>query len=266
MILFPPAKINLGLKVLKKRSDGYHEIETCMLAIPVTDVLELTRSAEFIFKQTGIKVDGDPESNLCVKAFRLFQKRYHIPNAYIHLRKQLPMGAGLGGGSADASYVLRGLNSLFDVGLSDDQLRELALELGSDCPFFIADSVQIARGTGGTLCDFDLDLSGYYLKVINPAIHVGTKEAYAGIVFSDASQSIESILQRPIEMWKDQLKNDFEAHIFDHHPVIGKLKDQLYADEGAVYAAMTGSGSTVFGIFEKKPELTTNYFEQILEL
>jgi 4-diphosphocytidyl-2-C-methyl-D-erythritol kinase len=146
MILFPPAKINLGLKVLKKRSDGYHEIETCMLAIRLTDVLEITPSVDFEFKQSGTRVDGDQESNLCVKAFRLFQKNFDIPNAYIHLRKQLPMGAGLGGGSADASYVLRGLNSLFNVGLSDDQLRDMASELGSDCPFFISDKPQIGKG------------------------------------------------------------------------------------------------------------------------
>ena len=265
MILFPPAKINLGLKVLKKRSDGFHEIETCMLAIPLTDVLEITPSAEFVFKQTGIKVDGDQESNLCVKAFRLFHKRYDTPNACIHLRKQLPMGAGLGGGSADASYVLRGLNSLFKLDLTDAQLREMASELGSDCPFFISDSAQIGRGRGEVLSDFNLDLSGYYVKIINPEIHVGTKEAYAGIVFSDSDESIEATLELPVEMWKNQLKNDFETHIIDHHPIIGELKNQLY-EEGAVYASMSGSGSTVYGIFANKPEASTDFFEQILKL
>lgn len=265
MILFPPAKINLGLKVLKKRSDGYHEIVTCMLTIPLTDVLEITPSSEFIFKQTGIKVDGNQESNLCVKAFRLLQKHFDVPNAYIHLRKQLPMGAGLGGGSADASYVLRGLNTVFNLGLTDNQLRDFAAELGSDCPFFISDSIQIGRGRGEELSEFELDLSGYYLKIINPDIHVGTKEAYSGIVFSDDSGLIEDILARPVEMWKGRLKNDFETHIFEHHPVIGELKSQLY-DEGAIYASMSGSGSTVYGIFEKKPGINTRYFERILKL
>lgn len=265
MILFPPAKINLGLKVLKKRSDGYHEIETCMLAIPMTDVLELVSSDTFAFEQTGLTVDGDPESNLCVRAFRMFQERYKIPNAYIHLRKEIPMGAGLGGGSADASYVLRGLNTLFNVGLTDDELREMAAELGSDCPFFISDSAQIGRSRGEVLSDFTIDLSGYFLKIINPAIHVGTKEAYAGVVFSEDDKQLEEILSQPIETWKDALKNNFETHIFEHHSVIGELKDQLYS-EGAVYASMSGSGSTVFGIFSSKPEKSTDYFEQILVL
>ncbi|MDG1332029.1 MAG: 4-(cytidine 5'-diphospho)-2-C-methyl-D-erythritol kinase [Crocinitomicaceae bacterium] len=265
MILFPPAKINLGLKVLKKRSDGYHEIDTCMMAIPLTDVLEIIPSETFIFKQTGITIDGDQESNLCVKAFRIFQERYDIPNAYIHLRKQLPMGAGLGGGSADASYVLKGLNAIFEKSLTDDQLRDMATELGSDCPFFISDAVQLGRGRGTELSDFDLDLNAYYLKVINPEIHVGTQEAYAGISFSDDSNGVEEVLQRPIANWKELLKNDFEPSIFKRYPVIEELKNQLYA-EGAIYASMSGSGSTLYGIFEQKPEITTDYFEKVLEL
>lgn len=265
MILFPPAKINLGLKVLKKRSDGFHEIETCMLAIPITDVLEILPSVEFIFKQTGIEVHGDQESNLCVKAFRMLQTRHGIPNARIHLRKQLPMGAGLGGGSADASYVLRGLNAVFNVGLSDDQLREMAAELGSDCPFFISDSAQIGRGRGEVLTDFSLTLNGYYLKIINPGIHVSTKEAFAGIIFSEDANSVDAILKRPIEDWKGLLKNDFETSIFAQFPLIGELKEQLYA-EGAVYASMSGSGSTVYGIFEEKPAISTSYFERVVNL
>ncbi len=265
MILFPPAKINLGLKVLKKRSDGYHEIETCMLAIPFTDVLEIVPSVDFVFKQTGIVIDGDQESNLCVMAFRVFQKNYDIPNAYIHLRKQLPMGAGLGGGSADASFVLRGLNNLFGAGLTDDQLREMASELGSDCPFFISDKAQIGKGTGTNLNSVDLDLKGYYIKVINPGIHIGTKEAYSGIVFSDDEESIESTLLRPIEEWKGRLKNSFETHIFEKYPLIDELKNQFYS-EGAIYASMSGSGSTVFGIFKSEPEISTNYFERIAQL
>jgi 4-diphosphocytidyl-2-C-methyl-D-erythritol kinase len=264
MILFPPAKINLGLKVLKKRDDGYHEIDTCMVAIPITDVLEIIPSDIFTFKQTGLTIDGDQESNLCVKAFRIFQERYQIPNAYIHLRKQLPMGAGLGGGSADASYVLKGLNAIFDVGLTDDQLRDMASQLGSDCPFFISDSIQLGRGRGTDLTPFDLDLSGFFLKVINPEIHVGTQEAYAGITFSDESNGVEEVLQRPISEWKQLLKNDFEPSIFKRYPLIEELKHQLYS-EGAVYASMSGSGSTVFGIFENRPEITTNYFERVLE-
>jgi len=265
MILFPPAKINLGLKVLKKRNDGYHEIDTCMMAIPITDVLEIVGAETFEFKQTGLTIDGDQESNLCVKAFRIFQERYNTPNAYIHLRKQLPMGAGLGGGSADASYVLRGLNELFEVGLSEDQLREMAAELGSDCPFFISDGVQLGRGRGTELTPFDLDLGGYFLKLINPEVHVGTSEAYAGITFSDDENGVEEVLQKPIAEWRDLLKNDFEPSIFERYPVIAGLKAQLYT-EGAAYASMSGSGSTVFGIFEEVPAVTTDYFEKVLKL
>ena len=265
MILFPPAKINLGLKVLKKRDDGYHEIDTCMLAIPLTDVLEIVPAEEFSFKQTGLTIAGDFESNLCVKAVRIFQERFGIPNAYLHLRKQIPMGAGLGGGSADASFVLRGLNQLFEVGLNDDQLREMAAELGSDCPFFISDEVQLGRGRGTELTPFELDLSGYFVKVINPEIHVGTAEAYAGITFSDDKNGVEEVLQQPISQWKQLLKNDFEPSIFERYPLIENLKKQLYS-EGAVYASMSGSGSTVFGIFGNRPIITTGYFERILEL
>ncbi len=265
MILFPPAKINLGLKVLKKRTDGFHEIESCMLAIPLTDVLEILRAEQFNFVQTGISVEGDQESNLCVRAFRLFQKHYAIPNVYIHLRKEIPMGAGLGGGSADASYVLLGLNELFEVGASDDELRSLAAELGSDCPFFIINKAQIAKGRGEILSEIELDVKGYYLKLINPEIHVGTKEAYAGVVFSEDEIGVAEILSRPIDEWKKTLKNEFERSIFPIHPIIGDLKTQLYS-EGAIYASMSGSGSTVFGIFRGKPTRSTQYFERILEL
>lgn len=265
MLLFPPAKINLGLKVLKKRSDGYHEIETCMLAIPMTDALEILPSDDFEFHQTGLTVDGDQESNLCVKAFRLFQERHQIPNAYIHLRKQLPMGAGLGGGSADASYVLRGLNELFDCQLPDEELRNMASQLGSDCPFFVSDEAQIGRGTGTDLSPFQIDLEGYYLKVINPGIHIGTKEAYSGIHFSESTSPLAEVLQLPITEWKEHLHNDFETHIFESHPEIAELKEQMYS-EGAIYASMTGSGSTVFGIFEERPEITTELYEQVMKI
>jgi 4-diphosphocytidyl-2-C-methyl-D-erythritol kinase len=265
MILFPPAKINLGLKVLSKRADGYHEIESCMLAIPLTDVLEVLPAADFGFQQSGILVDVPDEHNLCVKAFRLFQERYAIGNVWIHLRKQLPMGAGLGGGSADATYVLLALNRLFETQLTDDTLRSLAAELGSDCPFFVSKSAQIARGRGEILSKLDLNLTGWYLKIINPGIHIGTKEAYDGVHFSTELRPLEALLAEPVEGWKDVIKNDFETSIFEHHPLIASLKSELYA-EGAVYASMSGSGSTVFGIFEEKPIRTTNYLEKILAL
>ena len=267
MIFFPPAKINLGLYVHGKRVDMYHEIESCMVTIPFTDILEIIPATEFEFKQTGLIVDTDPASNLCVKAFRLMQSCFGIPNVYMHLRKQIPMGAGLGGGSADAAYVIRALIELFSINCTEEQQLELAGQLGSDCPFFIKKSPQIASGRGEILTPSSVSLAGYWLKLINPGIHVGTKEAYAGIQFVDHDRpSIESILRRPIHEWKDFLVNDFERSIFPIFPVIQELKEQMY-HEGAVYAAMSGSGSTVFGLFENKPESITskqpNYIEKI---
>jgi 4-diphosphocytidyl-2-C-methyl-D-erythritol kinase len=255
MIIFPPAKVNLGLNVLFKREDGYHELDTCMIPIPFTDVLEILPSESFEFKQTGLTIDGDPEKNLCVKAYRLMQEKFGCPPAYIHLRKIIPMGAGLGGGSADASYVLKGLRDLFGLPCSDPMLEELAAELGSDCPFFIANRAQIAKGRGEVLSSCALDLKGFYIKLINPGIHVGTAEAYEGIEFSPENREVREVVEGPISSWKDLLKNDFEKTVFKKHSVLQDIKDQLYA-EGAVYAAMSGSGSTMYGIFDNRPEIS----------
>lgn len=267
MILFPPAKINLGLNVLYKRDDGYHEIESCMIAIPFYDVLEIIPAEVFSFQQTGKTVACDQEDNLCVKAYRLLASNYSLPNnVAIHLRKEIPMGAGLGGGSADASYVVRGLVALFNLGISEDDQRELVAQLGSDCPFFISEKPQIATGRGEILQPINVNLSAYFLKIINPGIHIGTKEAYDGIQFSDNSISISAILAQPIEHWKAQLKNDFERTVFKNHPTLAQIKASLY-EEGAIYAAMSGSGSTLFGIFKEEPKLTfshENYLECIM--
>ena len=266
MIIFPPAKVNLGLNVLFKREDGFHELDTCMVPIPFTDVLEILPAMGFEFRQTGLVIDGDQEKNLCVKAFRLMQEKYSRPPAYIHLRKIIPMGAGLGGGSADAAYVLKGLRDLFSLPCSDLKLEELAAELGSDCPFFVANKPQIARGRGEILSPCETNLSGHYIKLINPGIHVGTAEAYAGIEFSIKNMSVKEIVEGPIDSWKELLTNDFETTVFRNHPVLKEIKDQLYL-EGAVYAAMSGSGSTMFGIFDREPSLSfgnqPNYLEII---
>jgi 4-diphosphocytidyl-2-C-methyl-D-erythritol kinase len=266
MILFPPAKINLGLRVLFKRSDNYHEIDTCMVPIPFYDVLELLPSDEFKFIQTGLTVDGDPEQNLCVKAFRLMEKHFQVPNVYMHLRKEIPMGAGLGGGSADAAYVLRGLRDLFVPALGNDKLEELAAQLGSDCPLFIEDSARMASGRGEVLSAVELDLKGYYLKIVNPGIHIGTAEAYSGIEFPKEPESVRSVVSAPVQEWKDRLFNDFEVSAFKRHPELSEIKEKLYA-EGAIYAAMSGSGSTMFGIYEQEPARTfssSNFLEKIL--
>ncbi len=254
MIFYPPAKINLGLHVLHKRDDGYHEIETCMVTIPWFDILEITFSETFEFVQSGNVIPSSLEDNLCFKAYNALKSKYLIPNLRIHLRKQLPMGAGLGGGSADAAYVLKGINELCGFNISNDELRNIAAALGSDCPFFIENEPQLAKGRGELLSSLSLDLSGYWIKVINPGIHVSTKDAYDGVLLSnELKQSISAILEKDISLWKSELKNDFEKSVFKIHPQLENLKDELYG-EGAVYAAMSGSGSTIFGIYNHQPK------------
>jgi 4-diphosphocytidyl-2-C-methyl-D-erythritol kinase len=192
------------------------------------------------------------------------KERYSLPPVYIHLRKEIPMGAGMGGGSADAAYVLKGLNDLFELAVSDEELEHMAGLLGSDCPFFIKAEPQIAKGRGEILTSCALTLNGYFLKIVNPGIHIGTREAYAGIQFGELTKSIKEIVEGPITDWKDELKNDFETHIFKMHPSLLTLKNQLY-NEGAVYAAMSGSGSTMFGIFKDEPSLTFSSTEGFVE-
>lgn len=264
MILFPPAKINLGLNVLRKREDGYHEIETCMVAIPLFDVLEMIPSDTFKFSQSGLKIDSDSSNNLCVRAYNLLNREFNIPGVYIHLLKNIPMGAGLGGGSADATYVLKGLNKLFELGLNDKKLREYAAQLGSDCPFFVNDIPQIAKGRGEVLEPFNIDLSGFYLKIVNPGIHIGTDEAYANVNFYQPQRDLGNLLSEPMAKWKSTVMNSFEDSVFSNHPQIQHLKQQMY-DEGAVYSSMSGSGSTVFGIFSAEPSAQGEGFVRVLK-
>ncbi len=269
MILFPPAKINLGLNVLFKRIDGYHELDTCMLPIPFTDVLELLPSKEFSFTQTGNALPGLLEYNLCVKAYKLMVDKFDIQPLYIHLRKEIPSGAGLGGGSADAAFVIKGINDLYQLNCSIEQLQNLASTLGSDCPFFINNQAQIAKGRGEILSSCNLNLAGYYLKIINPGIHIGTKEAYDGIVFNENNLSVKEIVEGPVLSWRDNLKNDFETTAFSNYPVLEGIHKQLYS-EGAIYASMSGSGSTMYGIFWDEPKLSylenKDYLELIVRL
>lgn len=253
MIIFPQAKINLGLHVLKKREDSYHEVETCMYSIPLFDILEILPADDFSFLQTGLAVDGDVESNLCVKAFRLIQNEFGIPNIYMHLRKQIPMGAGLGGGSSDAAHVINGLNQLFSLSITQSKKEELAAQLGSDCPFFIEGSPKLATGRGEKLEEIAVDLKGKYLQLIYPDIHVGTAEAYAGVNFYHGTNSVSDIIALPITEWQIQLENSFEKSIFLKHPIMLEIQKKLISN-GACYAAMSGSGSTLFGIFENEPE------------
>lgn len=265
MILFPPAKINLGLHILFKRNDGFHELETAMTPIPFTDILEILPSNKFEFKQTGLPIPGNTENNLCVRAYYLMKEKYAIAPIYIHLKKIIPMGGGLGGGSADAAYVLTGINTLFNLNLSNSILEDLASQLGSDCPFFIQDIAQLAKGRGEKLSTITINLKGYYLKLVNISIHVGTKEAYDGAAFSSSKKSITEIVNLPISQWKNELTNDFEKTVFSIHPKLAELKESLYK-EGAIYAAMSGSGSTLFGIYEIEPSKAFSDQPNVMEL
>lgn len=260
MILFPPAKINLGLNVLKKRDDGYHAIKSCMVEIPLHDVLEILPSDTFTFEQTGRTIDGNDDDNLCVRAYRLMEAKYSVPPVYMHLRKIIPMGAGLGGGSADATYVILGLNKLFELNLSDEIMEKLASELGSDCAFFVKGGVQMSEGRGEILTPLDADLKGLYLKLNYPELHIGTGEAYSHVSFDPDCEGYDGISNHDFS----GLKNSFESYAFEKHPKIQSIRDG-YLKEGAFYAAMSGSGSSVFGIFKEKPEETENPNEWVLE-
>lgn len=253
MITFPNAKINLGLNIVSKREDGYHNIESCFYPIPWHDSLEVIEAASFAFHSYGLDIPGNTSSNLCVKAYELIKKDHDIPPVEIHLLKNIPMGAGLGGGSADGAFTLKTLNELFKLNLTSSQLEAYALQLGSDCPFFIKNEPVLAKGRGEQLEAIDSGLSGYYLAIHNPDIHVSTKEAYAGVTPQAPSKSIEEIIQSPIQEWKGQLVNDFESSIFPNHAEIEQLKNGMY-EAGAIYASMTGSGSTVFGLFKRNVE------------
>lgn len=225
-----------------------------MIAIPFFDILEIIPQESFEFKQSGIPIDGNMIDNLCVKAFQLVKNKYNIGNVYLHLRKQIPIGAGLGGGSADAAYTIKGLNELFNLGLTVDKQKELASEIGSDCPFFIENAPQIARGRGELLEPIELNLKGYYLIVAKPPLHISTQQAYSNVKISGDNGKLITDLNRPIEEWKNYIKNDFEQHVFQLHPSIGELKSQFY-EAGAIYASMSGSGSAVYGIFNQQPNL-----------
>ena len=252
MITFPNAKLNLGLNILRKREDGYHDLESFFIPYAgLRDVLETVPSDETEMHLYGIAIEGDPMDNLCVKAWNLMHRRYGIPPAAIHLWKGIPSGAGLGGGSADAAFALAMFNEMFLLRLQTDELAEMAAELGSDCPFFIYNRPMLASGRGEILKPLPgPDLSGYRIEVVKPDVFVSTREAYAGVRPHQPAEALEEVLKRPVGQWRGALVNDFEESIFPAHPEIAAAKEAFYA-KGAVYAAMSGSGSAVFGIFRK---------------
>lgn len=251
MVVFPNAKINIGLNILSKRDDGYHDIESCFYPIPFCDVLEIVPSDNLGFTSTGIEIPGDADSNLCLKAYQLLKEDFDMPPVKIHLHKVIPIGAGLGGGSADATFTLKALNQMFKLNLTDDKLEKYASQLGSDCPFFVQNKPVIAKGTGNIFEPIDINLKGMYLQLIYPDIHISTKQAYAGVVPNDDDQNLSIDLGKNISDWKTTIKNDFETSVFNQFSEVEKVKNDFY-QYGALYASMTGSGSAVFGIFEKE--------------
>ena len=246
MLLYPNAKINLGLNVVRKRSDGYHDIETLFYPVmQCRDILEIVPSDELRMMVLNREIEGE---NLCEKAWRLMHGRFGIPPVEILLYKQIPMGAGLGGGSADAAFTLAGLDQLFGLGLPKEELAGLAAQLGSDCAFFIYNRPMLARGRGEILTPFDLSLEGHSLRLFPQEVFVSTREAYAGITPREPERRIESVVKRPVSEWKGLLVNDFEETVFARHPELAAAKQALY-DDGALYAAMSGSGSALFAIY-----------------
>ncbi|MEQ1624917.1 MAG: 4-(cytidine 5'-diphospho)-2-C-methyl-D-erythritol kinase [Sediminibacterium sp.] len=255
MVLFPNCKINLGLHITRKREDGYHDLETVFYPIGIKDVLEIIQAPNptqpFRFSSTGLAIQGNPTDNLCAKAYQLLKKDFpQMPPIQMHLHKQIPMGAGLGGGSADGSFALKLLNQLFHLDISEDQLIQYALELGSDCPFFIINQACLGKGRGEILERLTLDLSQYQFLIVNPGIHIGTGWAFSQIKPKPVEHALISLINQPIAIWKDHLINDFEAPVMAAYPAIAQIKNALY-QAGALYASMSGSGSTLYGIFEK---------------
>ena len=262
MLSFPNCKINLGLHVISKRSDGYHNLETIFFPVAQQDALEIIAADQLSFKATGLSISGKDEDNLCLKAYQLLKSKFpQLPAVSIHLHKTIPMGAGLGGGSADGAFMLTLLNKKFNLELTQQQLIAYALQLGSDCPFFIINKPCFAEGRGEILSPINLSLSAYSICLVNPGIHVSTGEAFAKIQPKQPKKSILEIIQQPVNTWKDELINDFEKPVFEHYPTIAAIKQKLY-EAGAVYASMTGSGSTVFALFEKETVAHFNFPEE----
>lgn len=264
MIVYPHSKINLGLHVIRKRDDGFHELETVLYPLDLCDALEIIPAPDgkTEFTSTGVPIPGETNDNLCVKAWMLLHSDHYLPHVKIHLHKKIPVGAGLGGGSSDAAFSLKVFNDLFNLKLSDEKLQLYAQKLGSDCSFFLGNSPAFATGKGEILTPYPFLLKGYSLVLVKPDVHVSTADAYAGITPKQPENPLKEILSLPPEKWKDLLINDFEETIFRKSPEPAEIKFHLY-DMGAVYACMSGSGSSVFGIFRgKPPENTKERFAQ----
>lgn len=259
MLVFPNAKINIGLNIVEKRPDGFHNIESCFYPIGWSDALEITAAEAFSFETDGISIPGNNADNLCKKAYDILAGDYELHPVKMHLLKAIPIGAGLGGGSSDAAFAIKALNDFFKLDISYEKQLDYARRLGSDCAFFILNKPAYCFQKGDCFEDIDLKLAGKWIVLVNPGIHISTIEAYAGIKPEAAKTNLRDDLKEPVAGWATRIKNDFEATLFPKYPLLKEIKQRLY-DDGAGYASMSGSGSTVYGIFDQQKNLN-DYFK-----
>ncbi len=254
MLIFPNAKINLGLNIVSRRDDGFHNIQTVLYPVEIKEALEIVEADQLLFTSSGIRVPGDPNENLCLKAYHLLSKDVELPPVHIHLHKQIPIGAGLGGGSADGAFCIKLLNQKFNLGFSVDLMQGYARQLGSDCAFFIENRPVIASAKGDVFKSIQLNLKNFFIVLVMPPIHVSTADAYRNVNSGLPEFNLQELENLNIEKWKSHLINDFEQPVFKAYPQIKLLKELLY-QSGAIYASMSGSGASVFGIFKEEIRL-----------
>jgi len=266
MVVFPNAKINIGLNIIEKRLDGYHNIESCFYPIPFTDALEVIESKELSFSSSGLEIPGIGNDNLCLKAYQLLKQKHELPPVAIHLHKNIPIGAGLGGGSADGAFMIKLLNEKFNLEISLKEQEKLADQLGSDCPFFIRNEAVYVEGKGDVFSPINFSLKGKFLVLVLPNIHVSTAEAYQGIIPTKASKKLKKVLESThIKAYQGAVENGFEKSVFGQHPTLAQLKKELLA-QGAVYASMSGSGASLFGVFKKEPNFKSSHPFKVFQL
>lgn len=258
MLTFPTSKINIGLQITEKRSDGYHNLLSCFYPVGWGDVLELIPAETFTFSSSGLLIPGNLSQNLCVKAYNLLKADFDLPPVNIHLHKLVPIGAGLGGGSADAAFTLKLLNERFLLNLNSSQLEDYARQLGSDCAFFVQNKPMYCREKGDVFDEITVGIAGYTIVLVYPNLAISTAEAYAGVQPRLPETPLWKLLQLPVEEWRNWVHNDFEDSLFPRYPVLQEVKEKLY-NLGAVYASMSGSGSTIYGIFSSAPAITNQF-------
>jgi len=263
MIGFPNAKINIGLRITGKLTSGYHEIKSLMFPVKFCDILEFIPSGNDSLKTTGIGIPGDPNDNILWKVLTALRKRFEVPPLKIHLHKNVPTGAGLGGGSSDASFFMNMLNDAFHLNLSFEERENMVAAIGSDCPFFIRNTPAMISGTGTTVKHFEINLDNMFIGIAFPGFRISTPEAYANVTVKREKIPLDVLLQKDISTWKDNVLNDFEESLFPKHDELRDIKDCFYKN-GAVYASLSGSGSAVFGLFDEQPDLSADLEKKMI--